>query len=179
MSIVELGHFKSDTLENWVNASYRMAKGNHAKGIAEIQGVGQVHIALRKFELSWMSEDGLGNEKDPSVLDLSSPFHLEVARQWVIAAFSLAYKIERGDVFQKRETRDFKRRLNPLRNVFEKGHVDGRQQLGCFPDTVFNQSPYRCLAWVVPDKNLDLVEFYRVEIAEALIEICMKPEVSL
>lgn len=163
--------YRSDKIETWVAASHRVVRQNYAKGALEIQSLGQLHIGLREFERGWIPTDERQAKPEQYDVYLRTPFFFEAARCWVLGIFSAAYKLERGDVYQQRSCGEFKSFLNPLRCAFEKGHIDQHKEIGCFPDVKLNQSPYHCLTWVVPDKNMKLQEYYRVEIAEQFLSV--------
>ena len=160
---------RSDSFKGWVDLSYKIAKKEYGLVVGEVQSLGQLHCHIRVAELSAIEKRE--TKRAASELELLQFNHtMEISRLWVLAAFSLAYKVERGDVYQKRDVSKFKKLLNPLRNVFEKGYIDGHKDKVCFPEPFLNIDPYRCFGWRVFDRSLSPVEFYRVEIAEALFD---------
>ncbi|WP_299668268.1 hypothetical protein [uncultured Ruegeria sp.] len=172
MNNLKQSDFESDRKETWISASHKIVHSNHHHGVLEVQGIGEVHLKLREFETVWIPEPGQPKPIEISQLDLQSTFYFEMARQWTMAVFSLAYKIERGEVFQKRDVNEFKKALNPLRCAFEKGYVDCNKNIGCFPKAMVTQAPFKCITWQVPNRELETLEYSRVEIAEALLYLC-------
>lgn len=162
----------ADDLDEWIKLSFELTVPSHGRGMIEVQSVGNVHIALQKFEQRHKFERL--SQEEAMQLAMDGVLYYEVGRLWVLGVFSLAYKIERGDVLKKRSMKSFKKYINPLRNAFEKGYVDGDASRGVYPEMFFNVDPYHCMGWALPNREGAVLEFYRAEIAHRLFEACQE-----
>lgn len=162
---------RSDDLRNWVKASLLLQGHNRDMIIMNVQGLGQVHGALRVKE--GYIADQHGNEKFDESQSLEQTLWSHIAKYWAKELFdtvSLIVKIENLQSIDVAKLKRYKKELNYVRQPLAKMQVASKGGIGNWSSLLFSIGD-RTFGWEVIDEKREIHVFSRLWLAEEFLNI--------
>jgi hypothetical protein len=170
----------SDDFTNWITAGNTLVIKNFAIMMLIIQRLGTSHQWIREKEIE-VEMEREKHASDPTRFDAVKAYELQywrhAARYCVKELFDIVGVIEKGklvnEVNSYRGSRDFKKKLNLIRQPLAKIQVAGTGRYYHWPQAVFFPDE-RSFGWSVYDEKGITHHFSRLWMAEHFLQIILE-----